>query len=285
MIVLAALAVVACTSESVQPAAMTDAAAPGSASAATLEYEGSYGDEPSQFGRLRLPLDTNTPVPVVVLIHGGFWRAEYGLDLMEPLADDLVNRGYATWNIEYRRVGEEGGGYPGTLNDVAAAIDELRVLAVTYPLDLTRVVLIGHSAGGQLAMWAAGREALAAGQPGAEPLVEPTLAIGLGPVVDLGAADEDGLGDDAVAQLLGGHVDEFPDRYAIATPTATGGATLVVVRGTEDVIVPAEFTEAPSIEGAELIDTPGDHFALIDPTSAAWAAVIAVLDRDSPASP
>lgn len=90
------------------------------------------------------------------------------------------------------------------------------------------------------------------------------------------------MGDDAVAQLLGGHFDEFPDRYAIATPSEVSGVKLVVVRGTADVIVPAVFTESMSIAGAELVDVPGDHFALIDPTSAAWAAVIAVLVREVP---
>lgn len=288
LVVLASLALVACSRAPEPPAASaastgsTGAGAPESLPATAIDVELHYGDAPSQFGRLRLPSGTTSPRPVVVLLHGGFWRAEYGLDLMEPLADDLVDRGYATWNIEYRRVGEDGGGYPGTLTDVAAAIDELGALAESYPLDLTNLVVIGHSAGGQLALWAAGRGALTDGQPGAGPLVVPTLAIGLGPVVDLRLADEAALGDDAVAQFLGGHADEFPDHYDSATPSDAGGVRLVVVRGTEDVIVPAAFTVATSTVGAELIDLPGDHFALIDPISPAWAAVIPVLVRDAP---
>jgi acetyl esterase/lipase len=282
---LTALAMVACSTEASPPAGSavtTGATAPESMPAATVELEVRYGESPSQFGRLRMPAGVTSPTPVVVLLHGGFWRAQYGLDLMEPLAVDLVDRGYATWNIEYRRVGEAGGGSPGTFADVAAAIDELSVLAETHPLDLTNVVLIGHSAGGQLALWAAGREAIEAGQPGAAPMVVPRLAIALGPVADLRGADEAALGNDAVAQFLGGHVDEDPDRYAAATPPAAAGVTLVVVRATEDAIVPAEFTESPSTAGAELIDTHGDHFALIDPTSQAWVAVIAVLVREVP---
>ena len=113
-----------------------------------------YGDSPEQFATLAVPA-TPGPHPVVVLIHGGFWRAAYGLDLMEPLAADLVRRGYAAWNIEYRRVGQPGGGWPGTLEDVAAAIDKLADLADDADLDLTRVSVVGHSAGGHLALWAA----------------------------------------------------------------------------------------------------------------------------------
>lgn len=247
---------------------------------APVELEVRYGGEPSQFGQLRLPAEQISPVPVVVLIHGGFWRAKYGLDLMEPLAADLDSRGYATWNIEYRRVGQAGGGYPGTLVDAAAAVDHLTELAPTWSLDLADVVFIGHSAGGHLALWAAGRGSSSADQPGAGPRVVPRLAVGLGPVVDLEGGDAAGLGGGAVTQFIGGPLAQFPDRYAIASPVV-GGVKVVVVRGTEDDIVPARFTE-PAGDQVELIDVPGDHFDLIDPTSRAWAAVTAVLGRDHP---
>jgi acetyl esterase/lipase len=240
-----------------------------------------YGSDPSQFGVLYLPESAaggHAPPPVVVLIHGGFWRAEYGLDLMVPLAEDLARRGDAVWNIEYRRVGQPGGGWPGTLEDAAAAIDELTVIAKSHPVDLARVAIVGHSAGGQLALWAAGRSALPAGAPGAAPRVVPRVAIGEGPVAALTAADRAGLGGGAVTDLLGGSASEFPERYAIATPSTATTARLMVVRGTRDDVVPAEFTLPPDPERVEIVDVAGaDHFDLIDPASAAWAVVVAEL--------
>ncbi|MCU1397343.1 MAG: hypothetical protein JWN62_452 [Acidimicrobiales bacterium] len=241
-----------------------------------------YGSDPSQFGQLWLPTAPSAkPLPVVVLIHGGFWRAEYRLDLMDPLAKDLITRGYAAWNIEYRRVGQAGGGYPGTLDDVAAAIDALQGLAAANHLDLADVVFVGHSAGGQLSLWAAGRTTLPTGAPGADPVVTPRLAIGQGPVVDLVAGDAQGLGGGAVTDFIGGTAEQFPDRYAIASPTTTSGVRLAVVRGSVDDIVPAAFTlPSDPAEAAQItvIDVPGaDHFALIDPASAAWQAVINLL--------
>lgn len=116
-----------------------------------------YGTDPSQFGELYRPKDSRH-TGTVVLIHGGFWRSAYDLTLGAPLAIDLAGRGFTAWNLEYRRVGN-GGGWPGTLADVAAGIDLLDTLDV----DTSHVVAIGHSAGGQLAVWAAGRSALAAG--------------------------------------------------------------------------------------------------------------------------
>src|SRR5947209_5684909 len=115
-----------------------------------------YGPEYLQFGELYLPAGDG-PFPVIPLIHGGYWRARYDLTLMDGLAEDLARRGYAAWNIEYRRVGDEGGGWPGTFLDVALATDYLRELAITYPLNLQKVVTMGHSAGGHLALWLVAR--------------------------------------------------------------------------------------------------------------------------------
>lgn len=257
-----------------QPSAAAEAGAPMTTIA--------YGPDPSQFGQLWMPVAAAGPVPVVVLIHGGFWRAEYGLDLMDGLAADLAGRGYAAWNIEYRRVGD-GGGYPETLDDVAAAIDALSTIAPDHGLDLTDVVFVGHSAGGHLALWAAGRSALAAGSPGADPLVVPRLAIGQGPVVDLIDGDRLGLGGGAVTDFMGGTAADHPDRYAIATPSIVAGVKFAVVRGSRDQIVPAQFTlpmgEDPlHPTGISVVDVDGaDHFALIDPTSTAWQAVISLI--------
>ncbi len=258
----------------------TSATQPPAPTPATI----AYGTDPSQFGQLWLPADADAggePLPVVVLIHGGFWRAEYGLDLMDGLAADLAARGRAVWNIEYRRVGQDGGGYPGTLEDVAAAIHALLGIATTHHLDLADVVFVGHSAGGQLALWAACRGALASGAPGAGPVVIPRLAIGQGPVVDLVAGDRLGLGGGAVTDFIGGTAAEFPDRYAIASPSTAAGVRLAVVRGAEDQIVPASFTlPSDSAQAAriDVVDVDGaDHFALIDPTSSAWQAVLTLI--------
>ena len=123
-----------------------------------------YGADRWQFGDLRLPAGPG-PHPVVITIHGGFWRARYGLDYLRYVAAALSAAGLATWNIEYRRIGNAGGGWPGTFLDVAAAADHVRALATTYPLELGRVVALGHSAGGHLAYWLAGRHHITPGSP------------------------------------------------------------------------------------------------------------------------
>lgn len=237
-----------------------------------------YGDDPLQFGDLYLPdaAATAESLPVVVLIHGGFWRNRYGLDLMAPLAADLANRGYAAWNVEYRRVGDEGGGWPGTLTDVAAAIDLLAGVAATHGLDLGRVAVVGHSAGGHLALWSAGRAAIPSGAPGADPAVVPAVAIGQGPVVGLAAAAEAGLGAGAVVDFLGGPPDAHPDRYAVATPSLSAGPEMVAVVGSADDIVPPPYSVDTAQPGTiEVVTIDGaDHFDLIDPAHAAWAAVV-----------
>src|ERR1700730_2647404 len=123
-----------------------------------------YGPEYLQFGDLYLPPHAG-PHAVIPLIHGGYWRARYDLTLMHGLAEDLARRGYAAWNIEYRRVGDEGGGWPGTFLDVARAVDYIRVLAPQYRLDARRVVPVAHSAGGHLPFCLAARPHIPAGSP------------------------------------------------------------------------------------------------------------------------
>lgn len=241
-----------------------------------------YGAAPEQFVDLWLPEQSDHRVPpaVVVLIHGGFWRNRYGLTLMDPLAADLVGRGYAAWNIEYRRIGDDGGGWPGTLTDVAAAIDDLAELGVGAQPDLERVAFVGHSAGGHLALWAAGRGSLPSGMPGADPSVLPVLAVGQGAVVDLHGAAVAPLGDAAVIELLGGTPAEVADRYEAARPRLDAGPAMVSVVGTADDIVPLQYSADPSHpERVELVEIDGaDHFDLIDPAHAAWQAVVRRLD-------
>lgn len=234
-----------------------------------------YGPDRSQFGELYRP--DRAPNPgTVVIIHGGFWRARYAVPLGRPLAADLCGRGYACWNIEYRRVGN-GGGWPATLADVAAAIDRLAELDV----DTSQVVTVGHSAGGQLAVWAAGRARLPAGVAGAGPRIEVTAAVSQAGVLDLATAARQRVGDTAVPELLGGSPEDVPERYQVADPMARVPLRqpVLCVHSRADENVPYAQSEAYVAAAraagapAALLEVPGDHMALIDPATPAWAAV------------
>ncbi|MCO1656655.1 alpha/beta hydrolase family protein [Pseudonocardia humida] len=239
-----------------------------------------YGPHPSQFGELTLP-DGDGPVRgVVVVVHGGFWRKAYGLELGRPLAEDLVRDGVAVWNVEYRRVGADGG-WTATFDDVAAAVDRLAgpgQEAAGGRLALDRVVAVGHSAGGHLAAWLAARPGLPAGAPGAGPAVRLRGAVSQAGVLDLVDAAERRVGQQAVPDLLGGMPSEVPDRYALASPVARLplGVPVVCVHGTLDANVPIRQSElfvAAAGDAAELVTLPGvDHFAVIDPATDAWRA-------------
>lgn len=158
------------------------------------------------------------PQPLVVLIHGGFWRNCYGAELMVPLAKDLAARGYMSWNIEYSRVGHNPGGFPQTLVDVAAGLDYLNTIAEQYNLDLNRIAVVGHSAGGHLAAWSGSRIYLEEGSTGANPGVQPKLAIGQGPVIDLEKGANEHLGKGAIVDFLGGMPEDVPNNYKTAQP-------------------------------------------------------------------
>lgn len=238
-----------------------------------------YGDLGSQFGELWVP-DSDGPHPVVVLVHGGFWRDQFGLNLMDPLAADLVARGHAVWNIEYRRVGTDGGGWPTTLDDVAAAVDHLAVVDSPTPLDLDRIAIVGHSAGGHLALWAASRTLLAPDSPWSEPLVVPVLAVGQAPVANLALAAQEGAGGSAVEDFLGGSPTDVPDRYEAATPLDAAEADLVIVQGTADTIVIERWaTVGPRTTEALVLVPDADHFDVINPAHPAWEVVIEAIDR------
>ena len=238
-----------------------------------------YGAGADQFGELWLP--DGAAAGTVVVIHGGFWRARYDLSLGRPLAADLAARGYAAWNLEYRRA-LAGGGWPGTFEDVAAGID----LLATLPVDSSRVVAVGHSAGGHLAAWAAGRGSFRApGAPGANPAVAVTGVIAQAGVLALADCAREHVGGTAAVDLMGGGPDERPEEYRLADPVAAVplGVPVLCLHSRGDENVPYSYSEryvaAATAAGgrATLTETHGDHFTLIDPASADWAAAIAAL--------
>ncbi len=259
-------------------------ARPGTPEPTTLRY----GPDPAQYAMLHLPPDGGgRPLPVVVILHGGYWRAQYGLELGTPLAVDLTNADVAALNVEYRRVGA-GGGFPTTLDDVAAAVDLLAGPAADIArqagrgLDLDRVVLLGHSAGGQLAVWAASRSRLRAPAPGAGPRVAARGVVSQAGVLDLVAGADQGLGGGAVVDFLGGTPTTQAARYAVASPAALVPAAcpVVAVHGTADTTVPPDQSRryvdaALAARGqARLRMLDGvDHFRIIDPADPAWHAV------------
>jgi len=241
-----------------------------------------YGPDPSQFADLHLPAGPRRPGTVVV-IHGGWWGSRFGADHLEGVAADLAGRGWVTWNVEYRRLGL-GGGYPSTLEDTAAAIDHLATLA---DVDTGRVVAVGHSAGGHLATWAAGRAALAAGAPGAEPVIEIAGVMSLAGVLDLGAAARGKLGNGAAIELMGGDPDEFPERYAVADPLSLVPIPAAVrcVHAQADDRVPfaqsVTYVAAALAAGqdARLREVDGDHFSVADACAPTWPAIIKELEE------
>ena len=216
------------------------------------------------------------------MIHGGFWRARYGRKLMHPLCRDLAARGWAAWNLEYRRLGRlSGGGWPATFEDVAAGVDHLAELAA--PLDLSRIVAIGHSAGGHLAAWAAARPGLPGGAPGAAPRVPVTAVVSQAGVVDLRLAWELRLSGGVVGRLLGGDPARRPERYALASPAERLplGVPVLLTHGGRDDIVPPLISErflagaCAAGDACELRLEPGEgHFGHIDPGNALWTAVV-----------
>ncbi|MEA2265180.1 MAG: hypothetical protein QOE27_763 [Solirubrobacteraceae bacterium] len=247
-----------------------------------------YGPHASQRADLHLPAGPG-PHPVVVAIHGGSWESTYGRIIMRGLAAELARRGWAVWNIEYRRLGR-GGGWPMSFEDVAAAADHLSVLDA--PLDLARVAGLGHSAGGQLVLWAAGRYKLPPGAPGAGPRIRFAAAISQAGVIDLAgayAADPDG----PVGALMGGSPVAVPDRYAVADPIGQVPLDLPVllVHGIHDPTVSVERSRAYAVASrraggsVELVEIPGHagrHRGHIDPAGPSFGIAAAWLGRTLP---
>jgi len=238
-----------------------------------------YGPDRSQRCELHLPAGRSASAgavthPVMIMIHGGSWRKRYGKIVMRALAGDLVRRGWAVWNIEYRRVGN-GGGWPATFADVAAAIDHLD--GVDAPLDLERVSVLGHSAGGHLALWAAGRAKLPQGAPGAiqgAPRIRLQRVISQAGVCDLVGAYREM--DVAVGALMGGAPEQLPERYAIGNHGVLD-ETVSVQRSRD--YAAAALAAGGEVELVEIEGEAGRHRAHIDPREAAWAVVTSWLTQ------
>jgi acetyl esterase/lipase len=223
-----------------------------------------------QFGELRVPSGSG-PHPVAIVIHGGFWRARYDLTEVGHLCEAVTRQGLATWSLEYRRIGNSGGGWPGTLDDVRTGAAHLEKIAAERSLDLKRVVAMGHSAGGHLVLWLAKQNAIAL-----------RGLVALAPVADLRRAWELKLNNTVVADLLGGSPQDLPDRYRSASPVELVplGVAQRVLHGANDDIVPVEISRRyvaaakKSGDDSKLIEVAAaGHFELIDPRSSAWPVV------------
>jgi len=216
-----------------------------------------YGDEVAQYGELTHP--ATDPRGLVIVVHGGFWKPEYGIEYAQPLVPSLVDAGWATWVIEYRR----GTGAAVTLADVRAAID-------AAPLETDLVVGLGHSAGGHLVTWAATGGGL-------------THVVSQAGVLDLRAAHEAGLGGGAVEAFLG-HPPGPDDADVDPIQQVPLDVPVWCVHGADDTIVPpsqsSAYVEAATAAGAtaELIEVEGDHFAVVEPSSSAWSRQLALLE-------
>jgi acetyl esterase/lipase len=219
----------------------------------------------------------------VVAIHGGFWRARYDLEHLGHFCAALTAAGIATWNIEYRRVGDPGGGWPGTFHDVASAARHLVDIAPAHGIDAGRVIVAGHSAGGHLALWLAGLHLV---RPESAIHGEPLPlrgAVSLAGVSDLHEVWRLGLSDHAVGELLGGTPADVPDRYADASPVRLLplGVPQVLIHGAADDTVPIAITASYAREArahgddVTFVSLPdAGHFELIDPESKQWPQVV-----------
>jgi acetyl esterase/lipase len=249
-----------------------------------------YGADRNQFGELRLPA-ARGPHPVAVLVHGGCWKAEYAtLRDLAPMGDALKAEGIASWNIEYRRPRQEGSGWPGTYLDVGHAIDYLRQLAMKFDLDLSRVVVVGHSAGGHLAMWSAARQRLSPQSALRIPDPLPLRGvINLAGTIDMTeniANMESRCRDTVVTALMGGTPSAVPGRYREVSPTAMLPLQVpqVLIWGEHEDFVPLPLAQhhvdkaTAAGDKARLIMVPAaGHFESASPASSAWPIVLGAI--------
>jgi acetyl esterase/lipase len=241
-----------------------------------------YGPESLQFGDLRVPRGEG-PHPVAIVIHGGCWLSEFNLDHIAPLCAALGDAGVATWSLEYRRIGDPGGGWPVTLQDVARGADSLRTLAELRRLDLGRVVVVGHSAGGQLALWLAGRRRMPRDSVlwTSDPL-RLRGVVALAAVTDLQTGADCQVCDDAIDQLLERGSPHWADRVRVASPIELLplGVPQRLIWGKHDSIVPLSLAHSYAAAARssgddvrlDVLERCG-HFELIVPASAAWPTV------------
>ncbi|QOY96611.1 alpha/beta hydrolase [Massilia sp. UMI-21] len=251
----------------------------------------SYGEAPSQYAELFLPSGSG-PFPVAVLVHGGCWTSKFGgITQLRNMAGALAARGIAVWNVEYRRTDEAGGGYPGTYQDMQAALALLAAQAAHYPLDLERLVAVGHSAGGQLVQWLAGRERIPTGSPlyRTGQLKVPAV-VSLGGLADLrneATLIKSSCGRDT-AELAGtpgpGRPDVFVDTNA--AELMPNGSRTWLVTGELDTISPPRVARDYAARAhkagdhAEVVILPGaSHYDEAAASSHAWAQVLAVIER------
>lgn len=252
-----------------------------------------YGTLPFQFGDLWIPpkgfrgVKADHRWPLIVFLHGGWWSAAYDLSYAGFLCQAMKGQGVGVWSLEYRRVGDAGGGWPGTMHDAALGMDHVVKMAGAYPLDTTRVIAAGHSAGGQLAFWLAARHhiphtsVLAEPQPnlGLKGVVALAGAVDLRAAIDLGGFFRFSNGGPAVKALMGGGPKDVPERYSAADPGELQplGVPQILVQGTNDDQIapelPAKWANNAKRQGdaVSVEVVPGaDHFDVVDPESNAW---------------
>lgn len=252
------------------------------------DHRVAYGDGPQQFGNLRLPKGPG-PHPVIVYIHGGCWLSQYDIAHAGPLEQALADSGFAVWSLEYRRVGNEGGGWPGTFSDIARGTDHVRQLASRYALDTNRVIASGHSAGGTFALWLAARTKI---PPSSELHVANPLRVrgvlGLAPAPDLEGLHTAGVCNNVIDKLIGGSPVSHADRYAAASPMQLSpiGVPQQLVIGALDrqwAPIGRSYIARVGVTGdtqVEVVDAPASgHFEMLAPDTTTWPLVVGALKR------
>jgi acetyl esterase/lipase len=242
-----------------------------------------YGPDPQHFAELRLPKGPG-PFPFLFVIHGGFWQSAYDLKHIGSLCAALTRKGIITCNLEYRRIGNSGGGWPGTFQDVGLATDHiLEIFSSDSHVDVARTAVLGHSAGGHLALWLVSRHRIRKSSPlHSAQKHRLAIAVSLAGVCDLRTALSQQLGNGIVARLMGGTPDQYPDRFDAGSPIELlpNGSKQVLIHGTADDIVPVSQSEKFVERAEQLGERPTlvrlngvGHFDLIDPESEVWLNV------------